>query len=114
MVDLSSDIAGPYATKLLADAGADVVTASSGHDGGLYEYLHASKRLGDASIEDADVLVLEEPVDVVGRFAAAVAAAGRPRPNRFGRLSTLENGADQPDDQHHGRDDPLATLHASP
>lgn len=62
VVDLSTQVAGPYATKLLVDAGADVIkvesasgdpmrcwTASSqdlrpGEDGPLFDFLNASKR----------------------------------------------------------------------
>ncbi|HEX3706418.1 MAG TPA: CoA transferase [Mycobacteriales bacterium] len=62
IVDLSSWIAGAYCTKLLADAGAEVVkveaktggplrrwsasgaTIAEHHNGGLFNYLHAGKR----------------------------------------------------------------------
>ena len=62
VVDLSTEIAGPYATKLLADQGADVlkvesppgdplrrrtaarVTLPDGEDSALFRFLHAGKR----------------------------------------------------------------------
>src|SRR4029077_15195413 len=31
---------------------------------GLYEYLHASKRVADGDLQDADILVADEPVDL--------------------------------------------------
>ncbi len=75
VLDHSSGIAGPYCTKLLADAGADVVEVPpDGGDplagqgsGGLFEFLHRAKR----SVTDrwgllrgADILVTDQPVDV--------------------------------------------------
>jgi crotonobetainyl-CoA:carnitine CoA-transferase CaiB-like acyl-CoA transferase len=63
VVDLSTEIAGPYATKLLPDAGADVVKVeypdggdplrrwmasgaplAPGEDGALFRFLNTSKR----------------------------------------------------------------------
>ena len=80
VVDLSTEIAGPYCTKLLADAGADVVKVEPpGGDplrrsgsGALYEFLNTSKRSVAGSPSDpeaqallaaADVVVASEPFD---------------------------------------------------
>ena len=73
VVDLSTEIAGPYATKLWVDAGADVIklesptggdplrrwTASGtplprDEDGALFRYLNASKRSVTADLASAD------------------------------------------------------------
>ncbi len=82
VVDCSADIAGPYCTKLLADAGADVVkveTAAgdpmrSWRSGALFEFLNTSKRsvvrTEDDALDDlragADVIVCDgsRPLDV--------------------------------------------------
>jgi crotonobetainyl-CoA:carnitine CoA-transferase CaiB-like acyl-CoA transferase len=75
VVDRTTEIAGPYCTKMLADAGADVVKVEpaggdplrSWRSGGLFEYLNASKRsiTGDDSqlVAVADILVAGESVD---------------------------------------------------
>ncbi len=87
ILDLSSEIAGPYASKLFADAGADVVkveppggdplrgwTASGqpladGEDGALFQYLNACKRGVVADFETGPgvdlVLDLVEGADLV-------------------------------------------------
>ena len=72
VIDLSTEIAGPYCTKLLVDAGAEVIkveapagdplrhwTASGielapGEDGALFRYLNASKRSVVLDLEDAE------------------------------------------------------------
>ncbi|HEV3450385.1 MAG TPA: CoA transferase [Acidimicrobiia bacterium] len=79
VVDCSTDIAGPYCTKLLADAGADVVKVEprAGGDplrswgsGALFEFLNTSKRSVTLPTDDpafaelcraADVLVEPPP-----------------------------------------------------
>src|SRR5204863_10194245 len=75
VIDRTTEIAGPYCTKLLADAGADVVKVEPPDgdplrregSGGLFEFLNTSKRsiTGDdgSLVGAADVLVDAEPVD---------------------------------------------------
>ena len=60
VVDLTTDIAGPYCTKVLADAGADVVKVEppAGDplrrwgSGALFEYLNTSKRSVHGEVDD--------------------------------------------------------------
>jgi crotonobetainyl-CoA:carnitine CoA-transferase CaiB-like acyl-CoA transferase len=75
VLDRTTGIAGPYCTKVLADAGADVVKRElPGADpmrhwrsGGLFEYLNAGKRSVVGSDSDllagADVVVSGDPAD---------------------------------------------------
>ena len=71
VVDLSSGVAGAYATKLLADAGAEVVLVEP-PDGDplrsnqrLFDYLHASKRSVRSSVPDEELAALAGGADVV-------------------------------------------------
>lgn len=76
VVDLTRGIAGPYCTKLLADAGADVVVVepTTGDDArrvdpGRFAFLHTSKRsvgpdAARALIESADIVVAGIDFDV--------------------------------------------------
>jgi crotonobetainyl-CoA:carnitine CoA-transferase CaiB-like acyl-CoA transferase len=73
VVDCSTEIAGPYCTKLLADAGADVVKVEpadgdplrSWGSGALFEFLHTSKRSVVAAPGDATLAELCASADVV-------------------------------------------------
>ncbi len=83
VIDLSHDIAGPYATKLLADAGADVVKVEpadgdplrrwsatgglrdAGEDGALFRFLNFSKRSVIGSPDEAAIRKLIAGADLV-------------------------------------------------
>ncbi|HVB93382.1 MAG TPA: CoA transferase [Acidimicrobiales bacterium] len=76
VVDLTTDIAGPYCTKVLADAGADVVKVEAAEgdplrrwgSGALFEFLNTSKRSVHGNVNHliaaADILVTDGPVDL--------------------------------------------------
>lgn len=81
VVDRTTGIAGPYCSKVLADAGAEVVTVEPpGGDplrttrgGALFQFLHTSKRavgsvapgaMDDDAIRSADILLTNDPGDV--------------------------------------------------
>jgi crotonobetainyl-CoA:carnitine CoA-transferase CaiB-like acyl-CoA transferase len=96
VVDLTTTIAGNYATKVLADAGAEVIciepaggsplrqrsvtgSVPEGGTGALFQYLHTGKRSVRSSVPDdeladliagADLLVEQGTVDVEGLRAA--------------------------------------------
>ncbi|HMC70696.1 MAG TPA: CoA transferase, partial [Mycobacteriales bacterium] len=62
VLDLSNTLAGAYATKMLADAGAEVITVepADGHplrrtELPLFQYLHTSKRSVRASVPDDEL-----------------------------------------------------------
>jgi crotonobetainyl-CoA:carnitine CoA-transferase CaiB-like acyl-CoA transferase len=93
VLDLSTGIAGAYATKLLADAGADVVKVESaegdplrrwsasgadlrGRDGALFRFLHTSKRSVRGEPEDAAVQALLAGADLVVESGAAADPRG--------------------------------------
>ena len=73
VVDCSTDIAGPYCTKLLADAGADVVKIEpptgdplrTWLSGALFEFLNTSKRSVVGTRDDPDVIDLCARADIV-------------------------------------------------
>jgi crotonobetainyl-CoA:carnitine CoA-transferase CaiB-like acyl-CoA transferase len=73
VLDCSSEIAGPYCTKLLADAGADVVKVESGAgdplrswgSGALFDFLNTTKRSVLGSLSDPEVIQLCAGADVV-------------------------------------------------
>ncbi|MFI5101559.1 MAG: CoA transferase, partial [Actinomycetes bacterium] len=96
VVDLSSGIAGAYCTKLLADAGADVVKVErpSGDpfraEPALFALLHTSKRSAtlaptvledravlDRLIADADLVVTGHPAELDAWLGAGVDALRR-------------------------------------
>jgi crotonobetainyl-CoA:carnitine CoA-transferase CaiB-like acyl-CoA transferase len=81
VIDLTTEIAGPYCTKVLADAGADVVKVEapdgdpmrSWGSGALFEFLNTSKRSVHGHWRDllanADILVADTPLAVPALMA---------------------------------------------
>jgi crotonobetainyl-CoA:carnitine CoA-transferase CaiB-like acyl-CoA transferase len=82
VIDFSTGIAGPYCTKMLADAGADVIKVESpdgdplrswsatgapldGRDGALFRFLNTSKRSVVGSATAPDVRALVDGADLV-------------------------------------------------
>lgn len=82
VLDFSEEIAGPYATKLLADAGADVIKVESaagdplrrwsasgadldGRDGALFQFLNTSKQSVIGDLSSPLVVALLDGADVV-------------------------------------------------
>ena len=87
VVDLSTEIAGPYCTKLLADGGADVVKVEGGDgdplrswtasgaklgddDGALFRFLNTSKRSVVGEVGDGPVDELVAAADLVVESSA--------------------------------------------
>lgn len=88
VLDLSTEIAGPYCTKLLADAGADVLkieppegdplrrwsasgrTSGAGEDGVLFRFLNTSKRSAVLGARGDALLDLAGGADIVVAGAA--------------------------------------------
>lgn len=82
VIDFTTDLAGPYATKLFVDAGAEVIkiepeggdparrvtavgAALGGADAALFQYLNAGKRSMCGTFDDPDVEVLLGGADLV-------------------------------------------------
>jgi crotonobetainyl-CoA:carnitine CoA-transferase CaiB-like acyl-CoA transferase len=92
VLDATVGIPGGYATKLLADAGADVVKVEPEHgdplrrQGALFAFLNASKRSVQAGgraaesssvdklVDGADIVVMDDEVDLLGRSAEAISS----------------------------------------
>ncbi|MET0883350.1 MAG: CoA transferase, partial [Acidimicrobiales bacterium] len=82
VVDVTTGIAGPYCTKLFADAGAEVIKVETatgdplrryaattevplGEDGALFRYLNAGKKSIIARVDDARVDDLLAGADLI-------------------------------------------------
>jgi hypothetical protein len=109
VVDLTTDIAGPYCTKVLADAGADVVKVEppagdplrTWSSGALFEFLNTSKRSVHGEADDlvaaADILVAGAPVDLDALWRANPA----PAPNSPSRRPAGPRGSAGCPSSHH-------------
>ena len=105
VVDCSTEIAGPYCTKLLADAGADVVKVEppdgdplrSWGSGALFEFLHTSKRSVVAAPGETTVAELCATADVLvdtGGFGLNIPALREEHPGLVVSISPF--GLDGP------------------
>ena len=80
VIDRTTEIAGPYCAKLLADAGASVVKVEPPEgdplrrwrSGALHSFLNASKQIVDAYDGDADVVVTNAPLADADRHPVVV------------------------------------------
>ncbi len=106
VIDFSMEIAGPYTTKLFADAGADVVKvepsggdpmrtwSASGadlkqEDGAFFRFLHTSKRSVVGAPSDPEILTLIEGADLVVESFAPGVIDGPALAERFPGLVVL-------------------------
>jgi crotonobetainyl-CoA:carnitine CoA-transferase CaiB-like acyl-CoA transferase len=116
IVDFSSQIAGPYCTKLFADAGAEVVKAETpegdplrrwsatgaelgGSDSALFRFLNAGKRSVIGEPGDAEIDALVASADLVvedGRVSDAGLAGWRSARPRLTVLSITPFGRSGP------------------
>ena len=120
VIDFTSGIAGGYCTKLLADAGADVIkvepvggdplrtwtssqTELRGKDGALFRFLAHGKRSVIGTPDDAGIIDLVRTADVVVEAWTTAEAARYDYANRFPGLVVL---AITP----YGRSGPLSDL----
>ena len=81
VVDFTSGIAGPYCTKLFADAGSEVVLVeapgAAAPRAPLFRFLHASKRAVTGAVGDAQIEALIASADLVVEDFGANAAFDR-------------------------------------
>ena len=98
VVDLSCDVAGGFASKLLAMAGLDVVRVAAADTSHLGRYLHAHKQLVDGPNSTADIDRLLLDADVVfttfdqGRYRGRASAMCRPLPASCVEVTTSTFG----------------------
>jgi crotonobetainyl-CoA:carnitine CoA-transferase CaiB-like acyl-CoA transferase len=116
VIDFSSQIAGPYCTKLFADAGAEVVKVEApagdalrrwsatgaelrGRDSALFRFLNGGKRSVVGEPETAEVDALVASADLVvedGGLSDAALSAWRSAPPRLTILSITPYGRGGP------------------
>jgi crotonobetainyl-CoA:carnitine CoA-transferase CaiB-like acyl-CoA transferase len=118
VVDLSTDVSGRFATKLLAMAGLDVLRPASPDDTVLGRYLDAHKRIVSDPEDDGRVRALVHDADVVftsfdrgGPVGLAAHPALRSLPRKCVEVTTSSFGATGP--RAAWRGGPLAEWAAS-